>query len=126
MPNKAYQKGYRFEIRVIMSLEKLGWSVIRSGKSRFPDSFAAKDGWCFYMECKNHKTYPVNRLFALSKDERDKAFGIIGNTGFPFFLIYNENRRIKILPIGGRGLVLAGRLESEMNARRAKVQDASE
>ena len=126
MTNKNYLKGYRFEIRVIKSLEKLGWFAIRSAKSRFPDSFAAKDGWSFYIECKNRKKMPYNKLFLLSKEERDKSSRIINTTSIPLFLFYNENRKIRILAVGGKGIVLAGTLERDINERKRKVQPETE
>ena len=69
MPNRSYQKGYRWERRVKAYFEGLGCVVFRQGKSRFPDLlvFSGKDRKIpvFFVECKWNKY--------LSKKERDAS-----------------------------------------------------
>ncbi len=48
----VYKKGYLFERDLRMDLEKKGWLVIRSGKSRKPDLIAGKGGKIIIIECK--------------------------------------------------------------------------
>jgi len=38
--NKSYRKGYAFERRVVSQLSRLGYFVVRQGKSAFPDIIA--------------------------------------------------------------------------------------
>jgi Holliday junction resolvase len=89
VPNKNYQRGYRFEMRVKKAQEKNGWSVIRQGKSRFPDLVCFKPATnglyeVKYIECKTNKY--------LSIEEKLKAHEIA--TKFPFFVAWNNKRMI--------------------------------
>lgn len=113
--NRNYLRGYRFEIRVLKSLEKLGYSVIRSGKSKFPDSFASKIGHLFWIECKTRKKMPNNVEKLLSAEEYSKAIGMIKDTDIPFYLFYRIGKRIRIYPIGGVDVMNAIELEKMLN-----------
>ncbi len=84
MPNKSYQKGYRFEVRIKKHLESQGWIVFRSAKSRFPDLVCVKHGKIKFCECKWNKY--------LSREEKAKATRLIEHA--PFFVYWNNNRKI--------------------------------
>jgi Holliday junction resolvase len=47
-----YKRGYAFERRVRLRLEKEGWFVVRQGKSAFPDLVCLKKGAIMFVECK--------------------------------------------------------------------------
>lgn len=94
MPNRSYRIGYAFEYRIRKWLEKLGYFVIRSGKSRFPDGHAAGKFMPipqfifpqFYFECKTGKY--------LNKEEKQKGLEIKEQTGLPLVIFYRKNRKI--------------------------------
>lgn len=99
MPNKSYAKGYRFQTRVKKFLEKEGWKVLTSPKSRFPDLTCWRKVciddylgslWIFEMmqvECKYNKY--------LCNDEKEKV-KVIKESGMPFKVVWcdkkNKNR----------------------------------
>ena len=64
----VYRKGYAFERDVRLHLEKDGWVVIRSGKSRKPDMVAARNGKIIVIECKSLSS----KKAYLEKDEVEK------------------------------------------------------
>lgn len=84
MPNKSYQKGYRFEKRTQKHLESQGWIITRSAKSRFPDLVCIKHGKAIYVECKYNKY--------LSKDEKEKATRLIEHA--PLFVYWNNKHKL--------------------------------
>ena len=94
MVNRSYKIGYNFERRIRLWLEKLGYFVIRSGKSKFPDGHAAGKFMPtpqfifpqFYFECK------VNKY--LDKEEKQRGLEIKEKTGLPFVVFYRKNRKI--------------------------------
>ena len=92
MPNKSYAKGYRLEKEIMKRLESVGYYVIRSGKSKFPDLIACSKTSItlpkiFYIESKWNKY--------LSKEEKNKADMIKLQTGLPFYVFYKENHKIR-------------------------------
>ena len=64
----VYKKGYAFERELKIILEKDGWRVIRSGKSRKPDLIAGRKGKIIVIECKATMSSKVY----LEKDEVSK------------------------------------------------------
>lgn len=93
MVNPSYQKGYRFERRIIKHLESEGYFVVRSGKSKFPDIVALKFDYrkpgnidVVIGECK------VNKY--LSKGERTMAILIKKITGVPLTVYWRDGRKI--------------------------------
>jgi len=95
MVNKAYQKGYRFERKVKLWLESLGYAVMGSKGSKFPDGFAASTVSYifkrFYFECKDYKDGTGN----LSKEEIRRAKERKKQTGIQFVVFYNVEGKIK-------------------------------
>jgi Holliday junction resolvase len=84
MPNSR-RIGYGFECRVRKHFQKLGYMVIRQGRSRFPDLVMIKPGETFFCECK------VNKY--LSMEEKAEAKKII-EFGIPFRVAYRKNRKL--------------------------------
>lgn len=77
--------GITFERRVIKHLEKHGYFVIRSGKSKFPDGIGVhKNGCVVLFECK------VNKY--LSKEEKKRAKEITEKTGLPLTVFWREKK----------------------------------
>lgn len=91
MPNKNYLIGYRFERRVIKTLEEEGYLVFRQGKSKFPDLIAIKDNDGHIdvkiLECKVRKY--------LSKEEKEEARRIHEKTGIPLTVYYRKDGKIE-------------------------------
>lgn len=110
-------KGYRFELRVLKKLQKLGFVVARQGRSRFPDIFAISRNLTFFGECKNREYIPKNPMKLLENTEYSGAMSIVGQTGKPFFLIYNKEHKIRLVAIGGLGVIEATELERQLNAK---------
>jgi len=86
MPNKSYQKGYRFQQRVKKYLENLGYFVMISPKSRFPDGIALKSEKSFLFECKWNKY--------LSKEEKEKARELVEKHDVSFVVFWNNKGKI--------------------------------
>jgi len=92
MPNRT--KGNNFEYRVKKYLEKQGWTVIRRGRSGFPDlhCFRKIEGHnCFEIlevECKNHERYPKNIIDVISDEDKENAEKIM-LSGRKFMLAIN-------------------------------------
>jgi len=80
--NKAYQKGYRFELRVRNYYQKLGYYVRRSYASKgIEDLIAIKARDCITSEvlliqCKNNRRY-----IPLSKKEKSNLIKLSVQTG---------------------------------------------
>jgi len=86
MPNKSYQKGYRFQQRVKRHLEKFGYFVMISPRSKFPDGVAIKANRAFLFECKWNKF--------LSKEEKLKAKELVKKFKVDFIVFWNNKRKI--------------------------------
>lgn len=86
MVNKNYQKGYRFQQRVKKYLEKEGYFVILSPKSRFPDGVAILEGKTFFFECKWNKY--------LTKEEKEKGKELMLKWGMRFVVFWNNYHKL--------------------------------
>lgn len=104
MVNPKYQSGYYFELRVKKHFEKLGYEVIRMGRSSFPDltvhTVPDKKGkvYLFKVECKvNHslkeKDITLERL--LNPKEIEEMHKIL-DKGFDFKVAFKIKPKGKI------------------------------
>jgi len=87
MPNKSYQKGYRFQQRVKKILETKGMFVMLSPKSSFPDGIATDGNTTFFLECKMNKY--------LSKEEEEKGRELMKKYNTAFMVFWSDNKIIK-------------------------------
>ena len=59
MTNPRYEKGYRFEKKVLADLESCGYSGYRSYGSKSPaDLYMRRDGKAVYVQCKTNGRFP--------------------------------------------------------------------
>jgi Holliday junction resolvase len=86
MPNKSYQKGYRFQLRVKKYLEEKGYFVMLSPKSKFPDGIAGDNAGWFLFECKWNKY--------LTKEEKEKARALLKKHQTAFIVFWDDHHRI--------------------------------
>jgi len=87
----SYRKGYSFERRVKLMLEKKGYLVIRSAGSKFPDLIALDgNGKAYLIECKvNRRSFTKQELSSLKTlSEKFKCIPLI---------FYREGGKIKCL-----------------------------
>lgn len=87
MVNKSYQKGYRFQQRVKNYLERIGYFVMISPKSRFPDGVAVRNNNAFLFECK------INKY--LTKEEKRKVEWLRMFYNIPFIVFYRDGRKLR-------------------------------
>ena len=90
--NKAYQKGYRFERRVMKYYQKLGYYVRRNFASKGAEDLNAmkKVGdhpQVLHIQCKNLK---IQR--PLSKTEKENLIKLAKQTGGTPIHVYNNSR----------------------------------
>lgn len=99
MPNKSYQKGYRFQLRVKKHLEKAGFYVQINPKSRFPDGIAVsfvksiQEHSIFLFECKDTGSSYI------SKDEQKRARDLFNKYHLPFRVYWNNKGKIDWYPL---------------------------
>ena len=84
----------------------MGHIVFRQGASLFPDLFVAGTESWFFVECKNHDKIPKNPTKLLSKKDYQRALNLIQTYKHPFYLVYNDNRKMKAIAVGGVGATL--------------------
>ena len=99
MVNKNYAKGYRMEKDIIKRLESVGYVVLRSGKSKFPDGIAVSKTSItlpkiFFWESKWNKF--------ISKEEKQMADSIKIKTGLPFLVFYKKDHKIRWYEYGDK------------------------
>ncbi len=83
----SYYKGRTFEYKVKHLLENMGYFVIRSAKSAFPDLVAVKQGKPMLVECK------VNRY--LPWEDKVKLIHLGSTIGAKCVLAYNDNGKVR-------------------------------
>ena len=89
MPNKAYRKGYTFEIYVANYLRKNGFYVVRSaGSHGVFDLIAIYHGQIYGIQCKTDGRLLRKELTEIVKTA--EKHGIIP------FLAFRDKRRVKI------------------------------
>lgn len=89
MSNKAYRKGYQFEIYVASYLRRNGFYVIRSaGSHGIYDLIAIRNGKVFGIQCKTNGRLLRKELTEIVKTA--EKHGIIP------FLAFRDGRRVKI------------------------------
>lgn len=108
--NKAYQKGYRFELRVKKYFEKKGYYVVRKYASKgAEDLLCVKARRCcenemlstvLLVQCKNLKTDRP-----LSLDERKALVALSKWTGGKPTLAKNVNHKLIVEPVYDPSLI---------------------
>lgn len=102
-----YAKGRRFEYQVRDFFERRGHYVTRSPKSSFPDLIIiSPEGRSYFVECKNQKTIPRDKVKLLTKEEQDAAFKLMYDYKSPFFLFYKEKHKIKAIALGAKDFIV--------------------
>ncbi len=83
---RNYLRGYFFERRLRLFLEKLGWVVIRAGKSGPVDLVALKNGTILFIECKEGNS-------RLRKEQKANEIELAKKAGATLLLVSSKNLR---------------------------------
>lgn len=104
--NKAYQKGYRFELRVKKHFEKLGYYVKRSYASKgaedliaiknveLKDHTAKRLSEVFVIQCKNLKVEKK-----LKREDAVRLINLAKQCGATPLLASNQNHKLNIVEV---------------------------
>lgn len=82
-----YRKGYNFERRVRIYLEKLGYIVFRAAGSKPIDLIVTNGKKTFIIECKVDKSY-------VRKRDINRLIEYHNKTGYLPIIAYRKNRKI--------------------------------
>jgi Holliday junction resolvase len=84
----SYYKGKCFEDKVKNILERMGYAVLRSARSAFPDLIAVRDGKPILIECK------VNRY--LSWEDKLKLLNLASSLDAGCAVAYSKKGQVRI------------------------------
>jgi len=99
MPNKSYQIGYRFQLRVKKRLQKEGWFVLTQPKSAFPDMICWKPVTMKILG--DHNTYKYYKVIGveckvnkyLSRAEKAEATRLLKENYVSRMYVYHRKNR---------------------------------
>ena len=94
LPNKSYVKGYNFERRVMKHLEKSGFFVQRSGKSKFPDLIAVRKSDFAGVNMPDVLIVEVKVNKYISREEKSEADEIFEKTKIPLTVFWRDGRKL--------------------------------